>query len=92
MITGIKKPKFERLINTIKYNALSKKKERVLSMCFVPNNYLFITTDSEIYYVSMSDQELFKKVDPVGSNISDQSEDILNYLTTIPEKVEYKIE
>ncbi len=71
---------FKRLINQIEYR-LKVKKEKVLSICFLPNSFLLISTEFDNYKLSFTDKELFNlnAAPEIESN-----DDISTYLTTTP--------
>lgn len=70
------------LIKKVQYRMDLEKKEKVLSMCFVPNDYLVIATEFGNYSVSLSDDALFNSVESMETNY----DDINSYLTSAPEK------
>jgi hypothetical protein len=50
------------MIGCINYNKSksNKTKEAVLDMCFIPNDYLLISTVERNYFVHLHDDKLFK--------------------------------
>lgn len=71
-----------RLIKKVQYRLDLEKKEKVLSMCFVPNDYLVIATEFGNYSICLSDAALFNSVESMETNY----DDINSYLTSAPEK------
>lgn len=63
-------------------------KETVLSMCFIPNDYLIISTIAENYYVKLDEDKLFNRSNAIQLNSMSQemnNEDTINYMTTAPD-------
>ena len=58
-------------------------KEKILSMCFVTNDYLLITTDLKNYSIHLSDNKLFNKND-LADIVDTNTQDITEYITSQP--------
>jgi len=74
-------------LSVIEYGQTSKNvKESVLSMCFVPNDFLIIATDANNYYIKL-DEKMFwgknKITETIDENMS--NEEAINFLTSAPE-------
>lgn len=71
------------LLNTIKYVNPDKKKEKISSMCFIPNDLLLFSTDRNNYSVNLNDDELFnKQTDKDTNKMETNDDDIVAFLTS----------
>ena len=57
----------------------------VLSICFIPDDYLIFSTDINKYYVHLTDSKMFEG-NKMNKSDDDGTEDILSYLTTTKKK------
>lgn len=71
------------LIKKIEYKA-SKKSEKVLSMCFIPDDFLLITTELGNYHIKLTDNVMFNSSDATQMDVDEQ--DMETYLTTNPQR------
>ena len=63
--------------------------EKALSICFIPNDYLLISTNINNYHVNLDENRLFSKQTTDGSKLEKiseednaEAEDAIKYMTT----------
>jgi hypothetical protein len=81
------------LLGVIEYGqAIENTKESVLSMCFIPNDFLVIATEKKHYSLQLNDNMLLKTNDnaQVVTDVDMSSQDAIEFLTTVPESQKNK--
>ena len=71
------------MIACINYNRSksNKSKEAVLDMCFIPNDYLLISTLERNYCVHLNEDKLFRTITSTNKPSQKYMDDAVKYMT-----------